>query len=1205
MAVTVTRYYDGTYTDTHEGGSFPLGSNTQGFWLLPYVRTVNGSTFYRFNQIDAYGFAASSFSSNITGQSRVYKGDNLYHLDQDFSDLRRFKTDRVRGSVSAIITDVATGSRIISVKANNGTVTSPAVGPSSTVVLVTRPVGNVDAASNIVSVTAGEGVANTGTLLARGKTAGTWLNWTWNKDVLTGGLTPGVSTNKSIVLSLLAGQGDDTLNANFEIADNPADTWRPGKGNGTVVVHILNDALNETANSNTTDLVWGTFKAPYLTGLTAVSGGQTAAWFNNTPDAAYLLNVNGATFNAIPKAPYRVYKWRLERPGGTDEEIYGQNSVAFSSFASGNIVHLYLTTASAFPRIRYDGFDGAQPANSDVSDAAALVYPPGKVWSSASALAFTLQLSPKAWEGATLGLTKSVVVNDGEPQQISASAKSYTFTSSSTPYSITSVKFKQVQSATNGVLTVNVVKDTNTADVALAIAATQQGVQLGAALTTSGTVGYYMGEGNLAVGVTPTYSNGAVPSNYAVTLSVAAATEADSVNGLNATINAIADARTITVTVTRIVTLAALSGVAINVTRDVSNGTSVTTSDNSTLQSPQGALAVTFTAGQASSVPIHITCDAGTGYSLRRVLVVDAADETYVFATAGAKTELDIALTVPFAKDGASIRVILVVMANLVPTPIVNPQNVYDQGKFLATVTGAYGEFRTGDSVTVEVTPVSLSEAYMTGLLVGRIGFNGADVAAVRDGSKLTVTVPLAVAANVFTVAMYAALATEFLPGSVSPAPSISVTWKISDSMKVSAVTYHRLGVGFTVTAVKVAGSSTCVSATSAVRSLATGFPYVADSVLPFDTVAATPSNGSALFTLKGAQKVSLNYAAGVAQPYLALAVFNYQTGDYIRQGMRPTLTVAPTSGVVLEPANLVEDWKPTETPPDDGYMDDGAVFAVRRVQTEPVLPAVTVSASPVAGRLEVWEGEDWLPRDTRRVTLVARDTFARWAVGTPPSGMVAVTIAAPQLEDTSAMPAAVKVYVAAAADSIDKTVFAPSIVQVSKGGAVGLSAVTPPGFVFIHWIVAEKVVRGISVSIIATADVTATPVFAVATSAAIVPMILNGSGTEYDEGVWVSKQFRAQWPWRPLVATVVKENYRSGTQLAIGLGLDIDLPTGMFEDSPTTSRISITDGAMRRLPPAAVQKSRFVRYGVKTTGADSVLSVAVSTGAGTLKGGH
>ena len=1213
MAVISTTWYTGVYS-ANAGYTISFADNTSGRWAIPNSRTItygNVTVYWFTEDVNSYSYISSTFVSNTNGRSTIGAGEHMYVLGQDFNG--RYRTIESTGTMNVTSYSVLSGRRIISAKGVNGTLVTPTAGANTTVVVLTRPDQDITGGDGVVSVVAGDGVANTGTLTGRGMTAGVWKNWTWNKDVLSSSqqTAPGVATDKSLVLSLLAGYGDDTLMANFESVANPADTWKPGKGNGTMVVHILDDNLNEIKNSNTTADTWSTFKATYLSNLTATAGGKTANWFNIIPDSAYLLNVNSATFTAAPKSPYSIYKWRLERPGGTDEESYGQNTASFSSFAAGNVLHLYLTTASSNPRIRYDGFDtgGDVPANTTVIDPTTAVFAAGKVWSSPTSASFTLQLSPSAWVGSTLGLTKYVIINGGAPVELPASAKSWTITSSGDPYSVTTVKFKQVQAATNGVLTLDIVKDTNTDDVSVSVTASQQGTQLGAPLTADGTVGYYVGEGNVTVVAVPTYANGAVPSEYSITLSVSDATELDSVSGLSATLDSLDNARSIVVTVTRITQLTALTGVALNVTRDTSNGTQVAESTSGTLQAAQGSLVVTFTPG-ASTLPIHVSCDVGAGYSLRRIIVTDGEASPYTFATVGAKTEIDITLTVPFSKNNSNVRVILVVMANLVPTPVVTYANVYDQGKFTATVTGAYGDFRTGDLVTVDVVPVSVSGSYMTGLLVGRIAFNGVDVAATRDAEKLTVQVPLSVSANVFTVAMYAVLETAYTVG-VSPAPTIAVTWKTSDTITISAVTYYRLGIAFTISAEKTRGTSpvyTGVSATSALKAITdypTLFPYQVDSVLPFEASTAAPTVCTALFTLKGAQKVTLNYATGSANPDVALAVYSYQSSAYITQGVRPVVTITPATGVTLS-ENLASTWAAPVTNPGTAYVD--AVFMVRKVTTDGLLlPVVTISASSGGGRLEVWDGTNWLPRDTRTVTLADACTFTRWAIGTPPSGLVNLTIVDPEIEGKGAksMPAAVKIYVASAADNIDKSVYAPSVVQVSKNAAVGLSVTTPAGFVFIHWLIGTAIVKGISASVIAGADVTVTPVFAVATTSGSVPMVLGGSDTEYDEGIWISKQFRAQFPWKPLVATVVKERYTDNAQLAVALGTDTDLPNGMFEEAPATTQITVVDGAMRRLPPADMQKSRFVRYGLKLLGGDTVFSVAISTGARTLKGGH
>lgn len=1210
MAVTAVRTYYVDVGSTH-------AENTSGvFYGTPYV--LSGGTLHADTTLYVVGDWIIGFGESVGwggyGPSRVFPGTVLGNYTWFDSFGHHIGGNSITATGGSYVTNE--GQRIITLKAVGGSVASPSLAGGGEIVPTgwAFPVGDINAHTGFAPITAGNGLPNTGTLTARGYAEGVWDRWSWTSGVITSESDP---TEKTIAFSLLAGYGDGEVKANFTRTDNPANTWKPGKGNGTVVVHILDDNMNETTNSNTTASVWSTFKASYLTGLTAAAGGKTATWFNNTPGSAYLLNVNSATFTAAPKAPYSVYKWRLERPGGTDEESYGQNTASFSSFAAGNVLHLYLTTASSNPRIRYDGFDagGDVPANTTVIDPTTAVFASGKVWSSPTSASFTLQLSPSAWVGSTLGLTKYVIINGGTPVELPASAKSWTITSSGDPYFVTTVKFKQVQAATNGTLTLDIVKDTNTTDVSVSVTASQQGTQLGAPV--DGKIGYYVGEGNVTVVAVPTYANGAVPSEYSITLSVSDATELDSVSGLSATLNSLDNARSVVVTVTRITQLAALTGVAINVTRDTSDGSPFAVSTENTLTAAPGSLNVTFTPG-ASTLPIHVSCDVGAGYSLRRIIVTDGEASPYTFATVGAKTEIDITLTVPFSKNHSNVRVILVVVANLVPTPVVTHANVYDQGKFVgstlqAVIPGSdpvarYGDFRTGDLVTCEVVPVSLDGSYMTGLIVGRIAFNGVEVAATRDGYKLTVQVPLSVTANIFTVSMYAVLETAYTAG-VSPAPTIAVAWKTSDTITISAVTYYRLGIAFTISAEKIRGTSpayTGISATSALKAITnypTLFPYQTDSVLPFEASTAAPTICTALFTLKGAQKVTLNYAAGSENPDVALAVYSYQSAAYITQGVRPVVTITPATGVTLS-ENLVSSWTaPTPNPGATTYVP--AVFMVRKATG--LLPVVTISASSGGGRLEVWDGANWLPRDTRKVTLADACTFTRWAIGTPPSGLVNLTIAAPKLDGTplTDMPAAVKIYVASAADSIDKSVYAPSVVQVSKNAAVGLSVTTPAGFVFIHWLIGTAIVKGISASVIAGADVTVTPVFAVATTSGSVPMVLGGSDTEYDEGIWISKQFRAQFPWKPLVATVVKERYTDSAQLAVALGTDTDLPNGMFEEAPATTQITVVDGAMRRLPPADMQKSRFVRYGLKLLGGDTVFSVAISTGARTLKGGH
>lgn len=1207
MAVTTTTYYTASVASNNGYFSYAWPAQTSSVFTFPYSRVVsNGSaqTTVRYcGNTTWYGCAY--FADNAGGSSAtVVPGTKLYNVSTAISNIVRASPELAVTWTSGSST-VSTGHRSVTVEAINGAVAVPYVVAGGTVVAVDRPEGDTAAATGFLTVRAGDGIPNTGTIASRGNTAGVWKNWTWNSAVLSSGQQTGagVATATEIQMNLLAGTGDGAIKANFTTAYNPSTTWRAGKSSATVVIHILDDNLNEILNTNTLGaLTWTGFRDSYITDLKAESGGVSVSWSGTSPYGAYLLNVPSATFTVVPKSPYTAYMWRLERPGGVDEVAYQKSSVSFAEFAAGNVLHLYLTTASPYPRIRYDGFDGLQPANTSVVDPSALICAVGKMWSSTNTGAFSLQLSPVAWAGATLGITKYVIINDGAPQELPASAKSWTFTSDTEPYSITSVKFKQVQNATNGTLAVTVVKDTDTEDVSVSVAESQQGTQLGTPLTATGNLGYYIGEGDLTLVVTPTYTNGAAPSNYSIALSVAAATESDNVDGLSATISSAASTRSITVMVTRVMHLGTLAGVAINVTRDTSNGTAAVTSTSNTILAPQGAIVVTFTEGQLSSRAIHVSCDAGAGYSLRRIVVTDDAVTPTVFATVGAKTEIDITLSVPVTETPPNIKVILVVVANLVPTPVFNPKCAYDQGKFIVTATGAYGDFRTGDMLTVDVTPVSVDNTYMPGLIVGKIEFNGAEVVATRDNETLSVQVPLAVSTNVFTIAMYAALETGYLPVGLSPVPTLTVTWKSEDTITISAVTYRRLGIGFTVSAEKTRGTNTAISATSALRSIATDFPYLTDSILPFDTTAETPTIGSALFMLKSAQKVTVNYAEGVQYPTVAVSVFSYQTGAYVTQGVRPTITCTPASGVTLS-ENLLSEWTPPVSIPPD-YA--AAAVMVRQVTSAALFPVVTISAASGSGRLEVWDGTYWLPRDTKQVALVDDTTFTRWAIGTPPSGRVTVAIGTAQLAaGAGAMPAAVKVYVASAVDGIDMTVYAPSSLSVSKNSALGLSVIVPPGFFFVEWQIGTTIIKGISASLIVNEDITIVPVFSITTTVGAVPMVFGGSDTEYDEGIWISKQFRAQWPWKPLVATVVKEQYVGSALLNVGLGTDIELPDGMFDTAPNITSLSIVDGAMRRIPPTAIQKSRFVRYALKIQGNDTVMSVAVSTGAQTLKGGH
>ena len=116
--------------------------------------------------------------------------------------------------------------------------------------------------------------------------------------------------------------------------------------------------------------------------------------------------------------------------------------------------------------------------------------------------------------------------------------------------------------------------------------------------------------------------------------------------------------------------------------------------------------------------------------------------------------------------------------------------------------------------------------------------------------------------------------------------------------------------------------------------------------------------------------------------------------------------------------------------------------------------------------------------------------------------------------------------------------------------------------------------------------------------------MVLNADPNLTDEGMWVSKLFRAQYPWKPLTANVVVRP--SDAPVTLGVLKDGgDAPEELDTESPGTVAITVTGDGMRRLPPGQIQKTRFVRYMVSVSGVASVASVAIGSGAETMKGGH
>ena len=116
--------------------------------------------------------------------------------------------------------------------------------------------------------------------------------------------------------------------------------------------------------------------------------------------------------------------------------------------------------------------------------------------------------------------------------------------------------------------------------------------------------------------------------------------------------------------------------------------------------------------------------------------------------------------------------------------------------------------------------------------------------------------------------------------------------------------------------------------------------------------------------------------------------------------------------------------------------------------------------------------------------------------------------------------------------------------------------------------------------------------------------MVLDGDSDRVDTGVWASKLFRAQQPWKPLTAVVVAHPENNPVTLAVFKD-GKDAPETIVDDDPATVAITVTNDKMRRLPPGRIQKTRFVRYMVVVANDTEISSVAIGSGARTMKGGH
>ncbi|HOD52655.1 MAG TPA: hypothetical protein PKJ78_21685, partial [Candidatus Hydrogenedentes bacterium] len=383
------------------------------------------------------------------------------------------------------------GQRIITLKAVGGNVASPSLAGGGEIVPTgwAFPVGDISAHTSFATITAGNGLPNTGTLTARGYAEGVWDRWSWTSGVITSGSDP---TEKTIVVSLFAGYGDGEVKANFTRPQNSASVWSPKLGN--MVIHVLDGNLSETHLSTSytaSDTKWSEFLTiAKFTALSCSAGGKTRHWRSKDQydDTAYLLNVDAATFSVTPGTGMRVYGWKLE-PAPIDGVAqamvdFGSNTSALiSGFEEGCKVHLYLTSAGPNPRVVYDGFDdtGDVPANEAVTaTGTGFTATSATQWVSNSAAPVEITLAPAAWAARVLGQSRSVIKDDGAPVPLAnVDGTSASILSSTAQFSVTHVKFKQTQLDTDGLLTVTIVEDTITPVDGISVQVSQENTPLG------------------------------------------------------------------------------------------------------------------------------------------------------------------------------------------------------------------------------------------------------------------------------------------------------------------------------------------------------------------------------------------------------------------------------------------------------------------------------------------------------------------------------------------------------------------------------------------------------------------------------------------------------------------------------------------------------------------------------------------------------
>lgn len=632
-----------------------------------------------------------------------------------------------------------------------------------------------------------------------------------------------------------------------------------------------------------------------------------------------------------------------------------------------------------------------------------------------------------------------------------------------------------------------------------------------------------------------------------------------------------------------------------------------------------------FTPGDPLST-LDVSIVRVAGYTPHRVEVVVGstvrgvryvtADETNFTFPAGLQDADEVDGAVP------AVTVRLVVRADVCAAPIVvGAIPSIDNGLFSAPITNLTdtdsGLFHVGDSVKLIVAPASRNAEVFPGLAVFGVTYNGSEVvigeSEVTSGVYDTIRVPLDNSGtHIFAVAMAGSvvLATKEDGGAAFPAsgtlaapPTIAVT---GATVVRDSTTYYRLGSTVTLTVPPVTDSKTAIYIRHETTLLAEGFDDV--------TLADYAYAETLALTLQGNDTMTVFYAVGVEHPWVALAVFDYSAGVYVTTN-RPVCAITAIAPHILGPNVAFTSTKPTDlnppdvlTPPAIGYWD--AVNVVAQISTDGKLPAVRVAVnSPtVPYLLERWNGSIWRPANAGASGITLADTtFFRLSRGYRTDQTVTFTV--DTAVDTDDTPLVQRPNVSALITGYWDYTGAPPFSQlVPKGFSVALFAFNVTGYRFKEWryteddsVAASSQACQIDVGL---ADVSVYPVYEESDGAYADVMVLSG-GADTEEGLWVSKEFRAQFPWSPVTAVVVRGVHAGLCRLIVRNGrAQRTVREDIVSDDIDNVAITISDDGMRRIPTPQGGMSRFHRVAILATDGE-VSSVAVATGAQTLKGGH